>query len=1086
MLSQETRPFLVDRADNSDPVAATLAARSRGEALESSIGEAVMNVTSRRVLFLAAACLLLALGACAGRGGYDATTDAPQTGMRIGPAGGTLSGPNGATVVIPPGALATDMTIAIALTSAGAPALPTGFTAHGPMFAFTPHGSTFAVPVKMTLPFDPASVPAGTTPQFYKTNAQNQWEQVANAAFGADSVTAQVTGSSDDTVVGPPLFRGDPVREWTFSDYRGPSMTKTELSSGRQDGGVFEQFASFGGAFPFGGLFDHEITSIDGTVIPQDGDANGQAFSTADGVTYGVFAEAPWGTANPDTPAGGVVLLRQFQAFIKRSADATLTFTLSSAFIDLRDDNGGFSNNSNVPGCVYPPTQVGSLDACQDLVSGQLTLSVKAYTHASGPATPGRTFFHTTGIANAKGHRGEYSTGAVSSMLSRTPLWSIGDFDVDISPGFNFLFMNFREPRTYTVDLSSIAVGEEFTLNSAALAEATDRPGHKSRGLRELPSAAAAFLRDPLAIGGTTLAFSGLEPTDNPVLEPPAEVPVEPAACVPGPGPDPLAGVIQFSAANYSIDELGGAAQPIRITRTGGSRGAVTATFTTSNGTAIGGSDFTPVTATVFFADGDAEERVAEVSILQNLIDGEPTKTVNLTLSQPGGCAALGSQVTALLSIADDDQPAPPAAFTVGGTVSGLAGTGLVLQDLHFLPITPGNGPFTFPAPTNTGSPYAVTIVSQPINPLQVCTVGNGSGTVANADITDVTVDCVTPPASGALDASFGDAGKVSTAFGGDDSAMALQADGKIVMVGGGFRLARYNADGGLDAGFGAGGLVTTDLPGTTSEQAHGVALQPDGKIVVVGFTFASGRNSDFVVARYNADGGLDASFGVGSKLTVDILGGVDEARNVALRADGAIVVSGIHTIGDDSDLAHTGVVSLDANGNFDTSFGSGGKVTLTDMSVDDGLALADDGRVLLVGSVSVGVFPADSLHFALMRLAVNGSPDSGFGSGGLVTTDLSTGDDFGRAIALQAGGKIVVAGQSLSQTSSGDFAVARYNTDGSLDAAFGSGGKLTIDFFGSSDGAESVAVQPDGKVVLGGFARNVLRTGYALVRVAP
>ncbi len=111
-------------------------------------------------------------------------------------------------------------------------------------------------------------------------------------------------------------------------------------------------------------------------------------------------------------------------------------------------------------------------------------------------------------------------------------------------------------------------------------------------------------------------------------------------------------------------------------------------------------------------------------------------------------------------------------------------------------------------------SPYLVRVKTQPVNPNQVCVVTRGAGVVDNANITNVAVDCVTPPPSGGLDPGFG-GGKVSTAFGGDDSAMALQADGKIVMVGGSgsdFVLARYNADGSLDTSFGAGGLVTTDV----------------------------------------------------------------------------------------------------------------------------------------------------------------------------------------------------------------------------------------------------------------------------------
>ena len=133
--------------------------------------------------------------------------------------GGTVAGPGGAKVDIPAGALATDVTLQIEQTTAGAPALPTDLTATGPMFAFTPHGTTFALPVTMTMPFDPAGVPAGATPQFYKTNAQNEWEQVANATFGANAVVAEITSFSFGQVVIPPLQRNEPEREWDFSVY---------------------------------------------------------------------------------------------------------------------------------------------------------------------------------------------------------------------------------------------------------------------------------------------------------------------------------------------------------------------------------------------------------------------------------------------------------------------------------------------------------------------------------------------------------------------------------------------------------------------------------------------------------------------------------------------------------------------------------------------------------------------------------------------------------------------------------------------------------------------------------------------------
>jgi uncharacterized delta-60 repeat protein len=118
------------------------------------------------------------------------------------------------------------------------------------------------------------------------------------------------------------------------------------------------------------------------------------------------------------------------------------------------------------------------------------------------------------------------------------------------------------------------------------------------------------------------------------------------------------------------------------------------------------------------------------------------------------------------------------------------------------------------------------------------------------------------------------------------------------------------------------------------------------------------------------------------------------------------------------------------------------------------------------------------------MRLAANGSVDAGSGTNGLVTTAFSSRGDSAHAVAVQNDGKILVAGQS-SSVSNADFAIARYAADGKLDTSFGTAGKLGHDFFGGFDGAESIAVQPDGKIVVGGFAANGTRGGYALLRTA-
>ena len=687
-----------------------------------------------RIGWIGFIALVLAVSSCGGGGGGGTQ----QSGTVVGAAGGTVVGPNGAKVVIPAGALATDTTINIAQITSSTAVLPAGFSVSGQMFAFTPHGTTFAVPVTMTLPFNPALVPAGTTPQFFKTNAQSQWEQVANAIFGTDTATAQVTSFSDAAVVIPPLVRGEPIREWSFSEYRGDALEEVELNSDIQVGGLLHELHDFGPTSHDIGIFFPD----GGFSFPPDGIATGQITSTANGVTFWVGAEAPKGNAAlVNDPIGGLSTLRQTQSFIKRAPDASLKFTLTTAFIDTTDLNGILAR---------PCPEVHEQGLLCDLIKGEIYLDVQAFTVPAAPnITPFNVFFHVAGGATLNGFAGSWDSSASTAAFSRIPLWSVEDFDFFIDdlnghPEAHVL-MTFRSPRTYTVDLSSIAVGQAFTLQTFTYAIAYNRAAFSVSGKgSEFGTSASAFLRDPLGIGGTTLAFTGLEPTDTPLpVVTPVEASVAPAACVPGPGPVPGAGLLQFGTANFTLAEAN-TTPTITVTRTGGSVGAVTATFTTSNGSAISGTDYTPVNASVFFADGDAAPRVVEVPIIQDLISAEPDKTVNLTLSQPGGCAALGTQTTAVLTIRDDDVPPPPSRFTVGGTVTGLIGTRLVLINQRSLTLQPGNGPFTFSdIPSLSGEPYSVRVDLNPINPTQVCTVINGTGTFTDHNVTDVIVNCV-------------------------------------------------------------------------------------------------------------------------------------------------------------------------------------------------------------------------------------------------------------------------------------------------------------------------------------------------------
>jgi uncharacterized delta-60 repeat protein len=641
-----------------------------------------------------------------------------------------------------------------------------------------------------------------------------------------------------------------------------------------------------------------------------------------------------------------------------------------------------------------------------------------------------------------------------------------------------------------------------------------------------------------------TLTSEGLEAIETAQdSEPPPLTPVAPAPCVPGPGPDPAAGTIQFDAASYRQSESNVAPQ-VRVTRIGGTRGAVTATLATSDGSAVAGVDYDAFASSVFFADGDAEPRTVTVHAIQDAEFSEPDETVNLTLSQPGGCAALGAQTTAVLTIQDDDEPPPPPSFTVSGTVTGLEGTGLTLRDQQFLTLTPSNGPFTLSLPVQSGAPYAVTITAQPVNPVQLCTIQNGSGVMGNANVTNIAVTCVTPPPPGGLDLDFGGGtGLVSSTFGGDETDMLLQPDGKILMVGGSasdFVLARYNADGTLDTGFGGGdGLVSVDIAGgadaafgaallgdgriivvgsarvggnddfavarfeadgdidttfgtlgkTTTDffgqrdRAFGVAVLADGRIVVVGETTVSAGNSDFGVARYDLNGVLDPAFGGEGtgKVNTDIAGHIDIARNVVIEGDGGILVTGPITTDASSALEHTGLARYTPAGALDDSLGPDGTLSLANQSLGDGLAVQSDRRILVAGNAAV----AGDIHFAVMRLERDGSPDVGFGTLGLATAGFTTQDDFGRDVAVDSAGRILVSGEA-SNRANPDFAVARFTPAGVLDAAFDDDGKFTVDFFGSFDGAENVAVQPDGRILLGGFATNGNATRHGLARFVP
>jgi uncharacterized delta-60 repeat protein len=346
----------------------------------------------------------------------------------------------------------------------------------------------------------------------------------------------------------------------------------------------------------------------------------------------------------------------------------------------------------------------------------------------------------------------------------------------------------------------------------------------------------------------------------------------------------------------------------------------------------------------------------------------------------------------------------------------------------------------------------------------------------------------------GSLDPTFAGDGKVTTDFDAREDeafAVAIQRDGKIIAAGSAFgpeaqdfALARYNPDGSLDATFDGDGMVTSDFDGG-NDRARAVAIQADGKILTAGVAFSSAclpcngpPTDNFGLARHNPDGSLDLTFGFGGRQVTDFGGWEDEARGVTIQGDGRIVAAGSAIIRS-VDFA---LVRYMTDGSLDTTFDGDGKVTTDyfDEGEDQAFAvgLTADGRIVAGGSFlwdSVDVPCCFLRDFFLARYNPDGSLDPSFDGDGKVTADPTGNEDHAFGLAIQKDEKIVAAGCGRGcflPTAASDFALARFNTDGTLDTVFGGGdGMLITDFAGGEDQARGVALQTDGKIVAAGVA---------------
>jgi uncharacterized delta-60 repeat protein len=353
--------------------------------------------------------------------------------------------------------------------------------------------------------------------------------------------------------------------------------------------------------------------------------------------------------------------------------------------------------------------------------------------------------------------------------------------------------------------------------------------------------------------------------------------------------------------------------------------------------------------------------------------------------------------------------------------------------------------------------------------------------------------------ASGDLDPAFGSGGKLTTDVTPDmrDKAysVAVQSDGRILVVGesynldtatGDVALVRYNGDGTLDDTFNGTGIVVTDLGGV--DQGRDLVIQPDGRIVVSGRMCNAGyTDCDLAVIRYNDDGSLDTGFNSdGIAIVPYKTGNNGTYGGLELAADGKILVAG-YAIESPTAPYDFAIYRLTANGDLDPTFSNDGVKMInfgaSHSDVAQDIAIQPDGKIIAVGYTCEN--NGTHCDFALARLKPGtGALDKTFNYDGKQTTNFG-GEEQAPSVALQSDGKIVLAGRKVNGSTI-NMAVARYTSNGTLDKTFNGSGKKVINFLSGYEEANyDVLVQPDGKIVTLGYVTNQ-GNNFAVVRLNP
>ncbi len=333
----------------------------------------------------------------------------------------------------------------------------------------------------------------------------------------------------------------------------------------------------------------------------------------------------------------------------------------------------------------------------------------------------------------------------------------------------------------------------------------------------------------------------------------------------------------------------------------------------------------------------------------------------------------------------------------------------------------------------------------------------------------------------GTLDLTYGIGGKaypaLDTGLDGGLYKIALTAEGKLIAVGtfvnddiSAAFVARLDSDGALDASFGQNGVLVFDV-GSEEDEFWSVLIKPDGKILLGGSTYDEDIPGfyNLLLVQLFSDGTLDPDFGVGGIATADFATGLEAILSLSIQADGKIVAVG----GNAANTYDMEVVRFFPNGSVDPTFAINGAFIFDNPGREDvayaGAVQADQKIVFCGTSFQNG---SSIGEVTLFRLNSDGTFDQTFGANGQVYTNLGI-LEFARSLVLQPDGKILVgAGSANSAVDfNGSLWVLRYNSDGSLDASFGTGGKAQTPIYAESPESEDLLIQPDGKIIHAGTA---------------